>query len=67
MTEQQIVEYKPEGSSLKLDVLYREDEFWFTQGQIAELFETSIQNANYHICRYVLMLNLTENELSKIF
>lgn len=49
MVEQHIIEYQPEGSSIAIDVSYRDDDFWFTQAQIAQALGIERSVATKHI------------------
>ncbi|MCL1984325.1 MAG: virulence RhuM family protein [Methanomassiliicoccaceae archaeon] len=44
----EIVLYEPD-DTLKLEVLFENETVWLTQGQMAELFQTSFQNISLHI------------------
>lgn len=74
-TNEKILIYSlPDGKN-KVDVLFSEEDFWMTQGALAELFQTSSQNITMHIkniydekelleiatCKYDLQVRLEGN------
>lgn len=72
--EKILIYSSPDGKN-KVDVLFSEEDFWMTQGALAELFQTSSQNITMHIkniydekelleiatCKYDLQVRLEGN------
>jgi len=49
LLDNQIIFYKFNNDSIKIEVLYSEDNVWLSQKQISELFGTSPQNVTMHL------------------
>jgi len=47
--ESHILIYQPEDGKTRIDVRLEEESVWLTQGQMAELFQTTKQNISAHI------------------
>lgn len=47
--EGQFLVYHAEDGKLKIDVRFEGETVWLTQGQMAELFQTTQQNVSLHL------------------
>ena len=47
--EGQFLVYQTEDGKLKIDVRFEGETVWLTQGQMAELFQTTQQNVSLHL------------------
>ena len=49
MNENNIIIYQDENNVTRVSVRFSDEDIWLTQGQIAELYETTQQNISQHI------------------
>lgn len=57
----EILLYQTEDGQTKLDVRLENDTLWLTQSQMAELFQTTVQNITLHLKSIYDSLELDEN------
>lgn len=62
-----IIIYQSEDGNTKIDVKIENETVWLTQMQMAELFDTSKQDVNYHINNIFKENELEENRTVKEF
>ena len=69
MTENQsqFIIYQTEDGLTKLDVRFIDETVWLTQKQLAELFSTSVANANIHLKNIFEEQELSEESVIKDF
>jgi hypothetical protein len=61
MTDKNIIIYNTQDGKTSVSLLTKDGTVWMNQSQLAELFDTSVQNIQLHISNI-----LKENELRRI-
>lgn len=66
MQRNKIIFYKTPLTNVNIDILYKDETFWLSQKQLAELFGTGIPAINKHIKNILEDNELTEATISKM-
>jgi hypothetical protein len=66
-SENSIVLYQDENDITKVSVRFADEDLWLTQNQIAEIYDTSKQNAGQHVKNIIADGELEENAVVKNF
>ena len=62
----EIIVYKNQDGTVKVDVRLQEDTVWLTQKSMAELFQTSVPNINMHLKSIFEEGELNEEAIIKV-
>ncbi len=65
--EQNIIIYNTDDGKAKVVLYAKDGNIWMNQSQMAELFDTSIQNVNFHILNILKEKELDENSVFKYY
>lgn len=67
MDEQNLIIYNTEDGKVKVALMAKDGQVWMSQAQIADLFDTSIQNVSLHIINILEDKELDENSVFKYY
>jgi len=66
MQRNKIIFYKTPLTNVNIDIIYKDETFWLSQKQLAELFGTGVPAINKHIKNILEDEELTESTISKM-
>lgn len=67
MNENNVIIYQDENNVTRISVRFSDEDIWLTQGQIAELYDTTQQNISQHIEGIYKDGELERNSINKKF
>lgn len=67
MNENNVIIYQDENNVTRVSVRFSDEDIWLTQGQIAELYDTTQQNISQHIEGIYKNGELEKNSTNKKF